>query len=189
MSKLLFLLTLIMMTFVACESPEYASDQYVSKEQADKLVTQIVHYTAKMPSGATHETKFDKEFDAYYEDVSHDYDIRSYFVDADSMHYLLMTRAAKSITPMREAIGIKLKPGKVDTFAWYEEVFRTWKMKDEILQERYPVLFDRMVKGQSLESYYSKSKGDQYIEFPDGRFYFDTQQRKWRDQVLEARGL
>ena len=189
MPRLLSLIFLISILLAGCESAKYSPEHYLSKEATDKLITKIVRYTAKIPSNATPETKFAQQFDAYYEDVSHDYDIRSYFVDRDSMHYVLVTRVAKSITPMREAIAIKFKPGKINDFDWYEEVFRTWKMKDDILKERYPVLFDRMVNGESLEPYYPKNKGDQYIEFPDGRFFFDAQKRKWRDEVLEKRGL
>jgi hypothetical protein len=70
---------------------------------------------------------------------------------------------------------------------YYEEVFRTWKMPENVLNERYPVLFDKMVKGESLEPYYSKNKGDQYIEFPDDRFYFDAQTRTWNDKVFEPK--
>jgi len=37
-----------------------------------------------------------------------------------------------------------------------------------------------------MEEYYPKSAGDKYIEFPDGRFYFDKSQRKWRDNLFDS---
>lgn len=171
---------------ISCEQRDFSPDQYLSKADQERIINGIVRYAAKLPPTATDETKFQSDFDGYYKAVAVDYDIRRYFPGEDSIHYLLVTRAARSIKPMRESIGIKIRYAKDGSFETYEEVFRTWKMPNEVMEDRYPVLFERMVDGRDLSGYYPKSKGDQYIEFPDGRFYFDVNQRKWRDHVMDS---
>jgi hypothetical protein len=171
---------------IGCEQRNFSPDHYLSKADQEKVINGIVRYAAKLPPTAMDETKFASEFDDYYKAVATDYDVRRYFIGKDSVHYLLVTRAARSIKPMRESIGIKIRYTKNGTFEAYEEVFRTWKMPESLMEKRYPVLFELMVDGKDLSGYYPKNKGDQYIEFPDGRFYFDVNQRKWRDQVMDS---
>jgi hypothetical protein len=169
-----------------CERRNFTPEHYVSVEEQQKAIDSIVRYVAKLPPNATNETKFESQFDDYYKTVATDYDLRRYFIDKDSVHYLLVTRMARSIKPMRESIGLKIRYSHDGSLAMYEEVFRTWKMPDELMEKRYPVLFELMVEEKDLSEYYPKSKGDQYIEFPDGRFYFDVKSRRWRDQVMDS---
>jgi hypothetical protein len=185
-SFFIFLNVMFIFAVTSCEQRDFSPDRYLSTADQENVVNEIVRYIAKLPPGATDETKFGSEFDDYYKAVATDYDIRRYFVGEDSVHYMLATRAARSIKPMRESIGIKIRYAENGSFGTYEEVFRTWKMNDGIMKERYPVLFELMVDGKDLAGYYPKSKGDQYIEFPDGRFYFDINQRKWRDHVMDS---
>lgn len=170
----------------ACTNNKYEPQRYLSRQQEDSLIYKVIRYAAKLPANANHDTKFDTKFDPYYKALAAEYDIRAYYIDEDSTHYFVMTRPARSITPMRESIGCKLRYNNDGTISEYEEVFRTWKMPEDKMNERFPVLFDRMVKGESLEPYYSKTKGDQYIEFPDDRFYFDKADRKWHDRVMDS---
>jgi hypothetical protein len=169
----------------ACVDRKYQVEKYIDEQKQQMLIGEIVRYAAKLPPGANHVNKWKDDFDGYYQAISKDYDIRAYYIDSDSNHFVLVTRQARSITPMREGIGIRLKYDS-DSLSGYEEVFRTWKMKDEILNERSSFLFDKMVKGESLEPYYSRNSGDQYIEFPDERFYFDKEERKWKDKLFDS---
>lgn len=188
--KKIFGTLFFILALAGCGDADYSADKVLSSEERQLLIAKIVRYTAKLPPTASQENKFSPEFDEYYNAVATDYDIRLYHFDSnDTMHYILATRAARSIKPMRESIGIKVKYDNTGGFSWYEEIFRTWKMPEDRMVERYPVLFDLMVKGESLEPYYPKHKGDEYIEFPDGRFYFDTNRRTWRDQLFDSLGV
>lgn len=62
----------------------------------------------------------------------------------------------------------------------YEEVFRTWKMKEEDLKARGTLLFDSMVNGKDLSPYYRTNSTEEYIEFPDGHSFYDKEERMWR---------
>ncbi len=60
-------------------------------------------------------------------------------------------------------------------------VSRIAPMEPDSLVKRSVFLFDKMVKGEDLEPFYSSRSGNtDYIEFPDDRTYFDTEQRIWR---------
>jgi hypothetical protein len=178
-------LILILLTFTVFScAKNYDPANSLTKVQQDSLIYSVIRYSAKLPPNSNHDIKFDPQFDKYYKAVATDYDVRAYVKQGDE-YYFLLTRAARSITPMRESIGVKMKVVG-DSIAAYEEVFRTWKMPEETMNERFPVLFEKMLNGESLEAYYPKSTGDKYIEFPDGRFHFDKTERKWRDELYDS---
>lgn len=165
----------------SCKRNSYNPDSYFSKEQQTNIIHQSVRYSAKLPPQATHETKFDPQFDWYYDIATTEYDIRACAPDQEGEYYFLMTRKARSIWPAREAIGGKIRIDKEYKLLDYEEKFRTWKMTEDSLNARAFELFDRMVKRTDLTPYRSKYKGDRYIEFPDDRWYFSKKDKRWRD--------
>jgi hypothetical protein len=185
--KYIFILSLCAALVVACgKAYDKKPANSLTTQQQKAFIDSTIRYMAKPPANATHETKFDTAYNRYYQIIVEDYDVRAYEHGADGTDNFLVTRKARSITPMRESIGGKVKFGQQGEVVYYEEVFRTWKMPEEIMEQRYPVLFNKMVAGKSLEEYYPKTAGDKFIEFPDGRFYFDVKQRKWRDQVMDS---
>lgn len=185
MKKLVFIVSIFSIC-IACHSKvQYQPDTCFSKAEQDTLLYHIVRLSDKLPPQSNHETKFDGKFNSYYHQVAADYQFKSCFKDND-FYFLLITRPARSITPMREAIGIKLKIRTDNTINDYEEIFRTWKMPEPALEKKYPILFEKMVAGESLEEFYPKNAGDQFIEFPDDRFYFDKTSRRWRDRILDS---
>ncbi len=59
-------------------------------------------------------------------------------------------------------------------------------MPADTLAKRGEFLFNQMVKGGDLTLYESKFQKDRFIEFPDDRFTFDIEKRKWRDGELDS---
>jgi hypothetical protein len=170
-----------------CSSDKSTPDKYFSKEQQSSLILQTVRYSAKVPHGATHQTKFSKEFDKYYYIAAKETDFRKCEAAASNNGYFfLMTRQAKSIWPAREAIGGRFTLNEKDSLEEYEEIFRTWKMTEDSLNTRAFELFDLMVAGKDLTPYRSKYKGDRYIEFPDDRFFFSKEDKQWHDKALDS---
>jgi hypothetical protein len=181
-TSLLFCFCLVL---VSCKQDPYSPAQYLSDTGVKRVIRETIRYSTKLPPGATHENKFDPEFNQYYQLAEKEYDLRAWF-PADTVVYFLMTRQARSVTPMREGIGGKIKYGKDHRLVFYEEVFRTWKMPDSLLNIRGRELFKAMVEGKDLTPYTAKYRGDQYIEFPDDRFYFDKAELKWRDKIFDS---
>jgi hypothetical protein len=170
----------------SCSRVQDHPEQCFSKAQQDSIIRQSVYYSVKLAPGATQETRFNSEFNWYYDAATKEYDWRACLPGQDSIFYFLMTRKARSIWPAREALGGKIRINSQGKIQEYEEVFRTWKMAEDSLNPRARELFDLMVAGKDLTPYRSKYKGDRYIEFPDDRFYFDKQSRGWRDRVRDS---
>ena len=165
----------------------YAPEECLSVEAQEKFLQTMMRYASKLPPEATHETKFNDEFKWYYDKAVKEAQIWfCSFDEGDSTYNLFVARQARSITPMREGVAVKVKFDRRGGFKEYEEVFRTWKMPEDTLKKRGLFLFKTMVNGGDLKLYYSKFQQDRFIEFPDDRFYFDHAQRKWRDKVFDS---
>jgi len=184
-----YLLFAVFVFFFSCSKGRYNPDTYHSKQEQDKILRKTLYYSTKLPPGATRETRFDEKFNWYYDKAREEYDIVRYFVSDSGEEYFLMTRKARSMTPMREGIGGKLKLDDKGGLAEYEEIFRTWKMPADTLAKRGAFLFDKMIEGKDLTMYYSKYQGDRFIEFPDERIVFDKKEWVWEDAQMDSLGI
>jgi hypothetical protein len=169
------------------KSANYAPDSCLSKEKRKKLIQNIVRYTNKLAPEATHTTKFNSAFNWYYDRAVTESKIL-YCIAGDSSgtYQLLISKKARSITPMEEGIALKIKLNQNDSIIYYDEVFRMWKMPADTLLLRGKYLFARMINHEDLTIYYSKFQQDRFIEFPDHRFIFDIEKRRWRDKELDS---
>ncbi len=146
---------------------------------AQRFLEQIIRYTAHLPKKATHETKFDTAYDSFYAQEIKKYRVDLFYQEPEGYTYLLVSRPAPSLDVKRVATGIKMRI-KEDSVAYYEEVFRTWKMTEPILAKKAGMLFEKMVRGQDLSPYYPQHSGEEeYIEFPDAHTRFDVEKRRW----------
>lgn len=182
--KINFLLLLLGMALFSCQKEANYSPT-LSPAQQDSLKYKIIRYVAKPPKKATPETKFEAQFDDYYQEQAfqkHQLDL--HFKTPDGTEFLLVSRIAPSIEEKRVATGIKLKFDEKGKLLQYEEVFRTWKMRPELLKERATLLFVKMTEGQDLSPYYPQNNEEEYIEFPDAKTYYDAELRLWKVRAL-----
>jgi len=171
---------------ISCSKNKYSPDTYHSKEDQARILRQTLFYNTKLPPNASKKTRFDPEFKWYYDKAMHEYTLDYSFVDDLGVEYFFISRKARSLKPMREGIGGKLKLSSKGELAEYEEIFRTWKLPADTLAKRGAFLFDRMIKGKDLTLYYTKYQRDQFIEFPDQRFHFDKTERGWKDREIDS---
>ena len=165
----------------------YNPDDCLTQEKQQALLQVMVRYASKLPPEATHETKFNPEFNWYYDRAVEESKILYCFLEtSDSTYKLLVARQARSVTPMEEGIALRIKFDHSGGFEAYDEVFRMWKMQADTLRNRGKFLFDKMVKGEDLSLYYSRFQQDRFIEFPNDRFTFDLEKRRWRDAELDT---
>jgi hypothetical protein len=183
--KLTLTILMLLIIFSCRENDIYDPSQFLSAKEQDSLVYKTLRYSAKLPPTATHNTKFSNTFDNYYQSLMPDHKLKCYYPN-DSVNFFLITRQARSLTPMREAIGGKIKIDSAGEILVYEEIFRTWKMDADSLEKRSQKLFGIMVNGDDLTKYYSKYQRDKYIEYPDDRFYFNKIERRWHDKELDS---
>jgi hypothetical protein len=175
-----WLIFTVAFVFLQC-SPgnKYDPDTSLSAAEKDKLKMTIIRYVARAPENVGPTEKFKTEYDAYYQERA-SLCFLEQFYQAGNTQYFLVTQPAPSLAEKRHATGGKLVLNDDGSVAEYEEVFRTWKMVPDTLKKRSYVLFDKMVKGESLEAFYTARMGDKYIEFPDDRTYYDKSAREWK---------
>jgi hypothetical protein len=177
--KYVYLFVLILLC--SC-SKGYKPNDHLTVQKQDEIMWKIIRYLAKPPDGLTKPERFYKGYDPYYLEQQSRHRLDAYFIDGDQ-HYFLVSRIAPSIVEKRVAAGGRLKLDAKGKLIEYEEIFRTWKMKDEDLKIKAGKLFDLMVKGESLERYQTKfTTPDEYIEFPDDINYYDKDARDWKQR-------
>lgn len=184
--KFFYLLAFVLILVSCTKKDVYDPSGYMTPEEQTTMLRKMIRYSTQLAPRATHETKMDTAFDWYYERAIKEYDIRGWYKADDGQQYFMMSRQARSLTPMRETIAGKLRLNDKDSLIEYEEIFRTWKMPDDQMRPKAIMLFDKMVKGESLEPYYPKNAGDQYIEFPDSRYKFDKASRRWNNAEIDS---
>lgn len=176
--RLIGLLGLLLMAACTPKS-KYDPDKYLSTSKKQQVLLTTVRYLGHLPKKGTHENKFDAVFDEYYSKLALDFTLEAYF-EKDGYEYFLASRIAPSLKVKKVATGVKMQRDSDGNLTYYEEVFRTWKFEIPEMQEKGLMLFDRMVNGGDLSPYYPQNSGaEEYIEFPDGKVYYDPSSRRW----------
>jgi hypothetical protein len=178
-SVFVFALPAILLLLSGCQSAPAVPGGPPDETVAEELVWAVIRYLGKLPGKATHQTKFDAEWDDHYRRVADMHRVDWLYEDtATGDIWFLVSRIAPSIHVKRVAVGIRMRR-EGDALVHYHEVFRTWKMPEDELQEKATMLFGKMVRGEDLSMYYPEVAGDAYIEFPNAEVYFDIDNRYW----------
>ncbi len=184
--KIIVVAVLFALMIQCSPKSKYGPLAYFDRAEQERIIYKTIRYSAKLPPRCNHAIKFDTTFDDYYKRVASEYAFIKMAKASNGSFDFLISKPARSSTPMFEGIGGQFKLDDKDSLIEYNEVFRTWKMSYQDLNQRGTFLFDRMVKGEDLTIFYSKTAGDKYIEFPDDRFTFDKELRRWHDNVFNA---
>lgn len=173
----------ILVLFYSCqkEPQKILASDYLNEEQVESFKYEIIRYTDKLAKKATHETKFDSQFDSIYQVKAKNAELYHYFVDKKSNEiYFAIARIAPSLKVKKIVTIGKLKKDAKGKIISYEEAFRTWKMEITELKTKSKFLFEKYIAGEDLTPYYTENaKGEFYIEFPDSNTYYDNNKRKW----------
>jgi len=180
MIKKLFLFSILTVVLAQCSTEnKYDPGAALTAQEKDKVMMTIIRYVAKAPENVSRDEIFTSEHDAYYQERAKQCFLEQFYIAGDD-RFFLVSQTAPSLTEKRHATGGRMKLDGDGTLVEYEEIFRTWKMVPDTLRKRSTFLFDKMVKGEPLEPYYTKHTGDQYIEFPDDVTYYDKASRSWK---------
>jgi len=166
---------------VSCSSKaDYNPNSHLTPKEKEAVLMSIIRYAGKPPENATEQTKFDAQYDDYYKEKIQNTGFTGYAVKGDD-YYFMITQVAPSFVEKRHATGGRFRLNDKGEITEYEEIFRTWKMVPDTLKRRSMILFDKMVKGESLERYETRnSNGVEYVEFPDQRVKYSVADRKWK---------
>jgi hypothetical protein len=160
-------------------SVDYNPDKSLTALEKDKFKMSIIRYAAKAPENVGRNEVFDKKHDDYFQERASFSFLEGYYKKGNDQYFLL-TQPAPSVVEKRHATGGRVVLNEDGSIAEYEEIFRTWKMVPDTLKKRSYFLFDKMVKGEPLDPFYTASSGDMYIEFPDDKTVYDKSIRAWK---------
>ncbi len=181
---------MVQLALVSCgEKEPYHPNQWLEPQQQQELMWSVIRYLGRAPQGVTPTERFYSQYDSFYMNQLTSHKLDAYF-SAEGKQYFLISRSAPSLKEKRVATGGWLvRSGDGDITA-YREVFRTWKMVPDTLSRRAIFLFDKMVKGESLEPWETRNSGGvEYIEFPDERVTFDSATRSWQLTIAPSDSL
>lgn len=169
--------------FCSCqkEPDKILPSDYLDKKQIESFKYDIIRYSDILVKKATHDTKFEAQFDSVYKLKAKSAELYYYYIDKNSNEiYFAIARIASSLKVKRVVTGGKLTKDKEGNITYYEEAFRTWKMEIPELKVKSKLLFEKYIHGQDLTKYYTKnSEGEFFIEFPDDINYYDSDLRIW----------
>ena len=185
--KIKFIYSLfILVLFYSCqkEPQRILPSDYLTVAQLESFKYEIIRYTDKLAKNATHETKFESQFDSIYQLKAKSAELYHYYVEEKSNEiYFAIARIAPSLKVKKVVTVGKLTKDANGKIVSYEEAFRTWKMEIPELKTKTKLLFEKYIDGEDLTLYYTKnSNGEFYIEFPDDHTFYDKNTRKWQSK-------
>jgi hypothetical protein len=185
--KIKFIYSLfILVLFYSCqkEPQRILPSDYLTVAQLESFKYEIIRYTDKLAKNATHETKFESQFDSIYQLKAKSAELYHYYVEEKSNEiYFAIARIAPSLKVKKVVTVGKLTKDADGKIVSYEEAFRTWKMEIPELKTKTKLLFEKYIDGEDLTPYYTKnSNGEFYIEFPDDNTFYDKNTRKWQSK-------
>ena len=185
--KIKFIYSLfILVLFYSCqkEPQRILPSDYLTVAQLESFKYEIIRYTDKLAKNATHETKFESQFDSIYQLKAKSAELYHYYVEEKSNEiYFAIARIAPSLKVKKVVTVGKLTKDADGKIVSYEEAFRTWKMEIPELKTKTKLLFEKYINGEDLTPYYTKnSNGEFYIEFPDDHTFYDKNTRKWQSK-------
>jgi hypothetical protein len=166
----------------ACSSKtSYTASSTLTEKERYRTIYEISRYLADLPAGAKVSTRSEARFDNAYMEATSAHTLDLYFADKKSGRvFFLISRQAPSLEFKKVGIGGYFVKGPDGSIADYEEKFRTWKMKPEVLETKGLFLFQKMITGEDLSAFYPENSGaEEYIEFPDSETHFDKGNRIW----------
>jgi hypothetical protein len=193
MQKLLICIGLIILTAACSQTPgieRLKADTQLLPDEQQEFITSIIRYMGRLAPKATHETRFDEEFDDHYQKLVREYRLDYLYNDENSSTtYFLASITAPSLYGKRTATAGKVRMGENGSIKYYEESFRTWKLMPEDLEPKSAYLFSKLITGHDLSPYYPENSGDEeYIEFPNMHTLFDAEQRQWVTTLFDPSG-
>jgi hypothetical protein len=176
-----FVLLLLFIPLISCQNKEFDINPkaYLTANEEESFKYAVIRYVDRLAPRASHETKFDKKFDSIYQLQAKQVDLLFYYEDKGET-YFAITKIAPSLKVKKVATVGKLTMDKNNKIAYYEEIFRTYKMEETPLRQKTELMFKDAIQNKDIKKYeFKNSKPEEYIEFPDANTYYDSKKRQW----------
>ena len=167
----------IIISILSCQSKNSKFNIYLSDNQQDSLLKNIVTYIYTLAPNATLETKFQPQFRGFYAKNITKFTLENLQQSQDGWTYFFVIRPVGSSNFKRGVLG-KFKLIENSTMPTdFEEVANTPHLKEEIVKERGAYLFQELVKNGNLNAQIPMK---QYIEWPDEHLAYDKKIHEWK---------
>jgi hypothetical protein len=162
--------------------------EHLSQTQQKQFIQDIIYNLGKWPESANKNTVRHSHYAEDFLDEAKRHTLKYYYKKQDTVFFGVWKIAPSLVEKYRLTAG-KVVLG-TEGPVYYEEVFRTWKMKPEILEEKGQILFLKWLEGKDLSPYYNHNSGnEEWIEFPDSDVSWNQEAQTWispKTQVLDA---
>jgi hypothetical protein len=172
-------ISLLVLLFSCSSRDAYDPAAYFTEKSREQFLLRILPYFAKLPKGYTPDRRFEPSLVSFYRNEVRSCELQWYFQGPDSLRWFMVTRPAPSLFGKRMAIAGRLKQNARGEITSYEEAFWTFKMSPEELGRKGRILFDAYVKGKSLEAWLPGKQAEEWIEFPDGNYFYSKDTHTW----------
>ena len=180
----------IVFLFFACNTSKSRHDLSDYKINYQGVMDTIIPHFAKEHDTIPKAYKFSPKFKFYYDLQKQERNYQwLYYTEAENGYSYFLIKRDEPSMKRDKFIAIcgrfkRLDNGRIDS-ASYEEIFWTWKMKEEELKEKAFVLFDKAVAGKSLDDYTPEKSKDEWIEFPGNGVFYDKATQSWKIKAIQ----
>ena len=167
----------IIISILSCQSKNSKFNIYLSDNQQDSLLTNIVTYIYTLAPSAVLQTKFQPRFRGFYAKNSSKFTLENLQQSPNGWTYFFVIRPVGGSNFKRGVLGrFKLKENST-TPAEFEEIANTPHLKEEVVKERGAYLFQELLKNGNLNAQIPMK---QYIEWPDEHLAYDKKVHEWK---------
>ena len=168
---------LITISILSCQSKNSKFNIYLSDNQRDSLLTNIVTYIYTLAPNATPQTKFQAQFKGFYTKNLSKFTLENLQQSPEGWTYFFVIRPVGASNFKRGVLGkFKLKENSTMPTE-FEEIANTPHLKEGIVKERGEYLFQELLKNGNLNA---QMPMKQYIEWPDEHLAYDKKVHEWK---------
>lgn len=182
MKKVFFLIFPLLSAAVSCVNHDTGMHSY--QHNFDSLMDTLLPYFANLHDSIPEERRFDTVYAEFMKVHKSErlYKWLGYKEQPDGYAYFLITRLEPSMKNDKfSAICGRFKRDANGNFSGndYEELFWTWKMREDEMSEKALKLFSMAIEGQDLSRYTPEVSDGEWIEFPGNGVTYDKSLKTW----------
>ena len=169
----------VILLFSCRHSDRLSPGQYLSKDEQDTLLVDIVTYVYLKPPGASNQTRHQSEYRQYYIEKAKLFSLENYYKSEDGTHYFYLLRPAHQ--GQKRGVGGKytVSPNEKGSLRLkgFEELYVTVVMPEDSLKETGRKITSYLLKHGHLDIYLYDPA---IVEWPDRRLQYDKTDNEWR---------
>lgn len=184
------LILALVLTFGSCSSDRQYTTSGFSHNFEGMLDTLLPNF-AKLHDSIPQQARFSPVYRPFMNQHKQEREYRwmHYTETRDAYAYFMICRKEPSLKNDKfAAVCGRFKrdaSGRIDQSA-YEELFWTWKMKEDQLLHKGSILFKAMVENGTIEKYLPENSREEWVEFPGNGVVYDRNAKAWKHTEADA---